>query len=145
MNQSPPDPTPQDSINIEEIMQQIRREILLNQAVLRKDGSPLVNLNGKQLPAEFYEHLYNAALAHDAVGVKLHVTKVNIPLIGPVLEKLRTIVHQLVLYYVNQLATQQVSFNYHILQAVNTLALKLEEEREQASTPAGADERQTMA
>lgn len=126
MNQSLPDPTHQDSINIEEIMQQIRREILLNQAVLHKDGSPLVNLNGKQLPAEFYEHLYNAALAHDAVGVKLYVTKVNIPLIGPVLEKLRTVVHQLVLYYVNQLAAQQVSYNYHILQAVNALAAHIE-------------------
>ncbi|MCA9958739.1 MAG: hypothetical protein R3E31_27035 [Chloroflexota bacterium] len=116
-------------INIEEIMQQIRREILLEQATLGKDGRSLVNVEGKRLSPLFYEHLYHAALTHDEIGVKLHVTKVNLPLIGPLLEKIRAKIHELVIFYVNQIAAQQLEFNRHILQAVNALAQSLEEER----------------
>ena len=123
-------------INIEEIMQQIRQEILLKQATLDKNGVPLIDLTGKRLKPEFYEHLYYAALTHNEMGVKLHVTKVKVPVIGPILEKIRTIIHQLVIYYVNQLAEQQLTFNRHMLQAVNTLAQSLEAEVEQTDNAA---------
>lgn len=116
-------------INIEEIMQQIRREILLQQATLGKDGRALVNVEGKRLTPAFYEHLYYAALTHDEIGVKLHVTRVNLPLIGPLLEKIRAKIHELVVFYVNQVAAQQLEFNRHMLQAVNALAQSLEDER----------------
>ncbi|MCA9936316.1 MAG: hypothetical protein H6662_04145 [Ardenticatenaceae bacterium] len=120
------------NINIEEIMQQIRQEILLKQATLDKDGSPLINLAGKRLNPEFYEHLYYAALTHDEIGVKLYVTKVNVPIIGPIIEKIRTKIHELVIYYVNQIAEQQLTFNRHILQAVNAMAQSLETETAQS-------------
>jgi hypothetical protein len=35
-----------------------------------------------------------------------------------------------VLFYVNQLAAEQIQFNTHILQSVNLLAQQLEEEEE---------------
>jgi hypothetical protein len=56
------------------------------------------------------------------------VTENNIPLVGSLVAKLRTKLHELVLFYVNQLATQQIQFNTHILQAVGMLAQELEAE-----------------
>jgi hypothetical protein len=120
----------QDPINIEEIMQQIRREILESQALLGKDGQPLVSVEGETLPPEFYEHLYHAGMSYNQIGVKMLVTPVNIPLVGSIVEKLRIKVHQLVLFYVNQIADQQIEFNTHILQAVNTLAEHVEAQQE---------------
>lgn len=123
----------QGPIDVEEIMQQIRREILTRQAVAGKDGRPLVSVSGSQLPPEFYEHLYYAAMQHDQIGVKLQVTKMNLPLLGPLLEKMRGKVHELVLFYVNQIAVQQVEFNKHILQAVNLMAEAAEDQANSTS------------
>lgn len=120
--------TDETPINIEAIMQQIRREILAQQAAIGTDGRPLVSIEGRRLPPEFYEHLVDAALVHDKIGVRLHVTPVNLPLIGPLLATLRTKLHELVIYYVNQVAERQLEFNRHLLQAVNLLAQQLEAE-----------------
>ncbi|MCA9972699.1 MAG: hypothetical protein KC425_20915 [Anaerolineales bacterium] len=123
------------SINVEEIMQQIRREILAQQAAVSADGRPLVSVEGRRLPPEFYEHLYDAALVHDKIGVRLHVTRVNLPIVGPLLETLRTKLHELVIFYVNQVAERQLDFNRHLLQAVNLLAQHLEAEHAANEAP----------
>lgn len=121
---------PSQEINIEEIMQEIRQQILEKKDVLRSGSTAVVNISGKRLSPDFYEHLYQAALVHNQIGVKLHVTKLNIPLVGPMLEKIRTKIHALVLFYVNQLAAEQIQFNTHILQTVNLLAQELEGEEQ---------------
>lgn len=115
-------------INIEEIMQQIRREILEKQTIVGKGGQPLVPTGGKRFSPAFYEHLYHAALAHDQIQVKMHVTKVPIPLIGPVIEWLRGKLHELVLFYVNQVAAQQIEVNTHLMHALSILSQDLENE-----------------
>ncbi len=115
-------------VNIEEIMQEIRQQILAKKDVIRAEGAPVVAISGKRLSPDFYEHLYQANLVYDQMGVKMLVTKVNIPLIGPLLEKLRGKLHELVLFYVNKLAAEQIQFNTHILQAVNLLAQEMEKE-----------------
>ncbi|MCB8984066.1 MAG: hypothetical protein H6659_09585 [Ardenticatenaceae bacterium] len=117
-------------VNIEAIMQEIRQKILTDQTVRMPDGQPLVAIGGKRLPPEFYEHLYYAGLAYNRVGVKMNVTRVNVPIIGSMIEMLRRKLHELVLYYVNQIATQQVEVNYHLLRAVSILSQELEEEKE---------------
>ncbi|MCA9874947.1 MAG: hypothetical protein KC441_14860 [Anaerolineales bacterium] len=117
-------------VNIEAIMQEIRQKILTDQTVRMPDGQPLVAIGGKRLPPEFYEHLYYAGLAYNRVGVKMNVTRVNVPIIGSLIEMLRRKLHELVLYYVNQIATQQVEVNYHLLRAVSILSQELEEEKE---------------
>lgn len=115
-------------VNIEEIMQEIRQQILAKKDVIRAEGAPVVAISGKRLSPDFYEHLYQANLVYDQIGVKMLVTKANMPLIGPLLEKLRGKLHELVLFYVNKLAAEQIQFNTHILQAVNLLAQEMEKE-----------------
>lgn len=115
-------------INIETIMQEIRQKIVTQHASLQKNREPIVTIDGERLPPEFYEHLYNASLLYDRIDVKMHVTKVNIPLIGPLLETIRAKIHQLVLFYVNQVAMEQIKVNTHLLKALDILAQELEKE-----------------
>lgn len=119
-----------EQINIEEIMQQIRREILEKQAPVGKGGALLVPTGGQRFSPEFYEHLYHAALAHDQIQIKMHVTKTPIPFIGPIIEWARGKLHELVLFYVNQVATQQINVNAHLMRAISVLSQDLEEEIE---------------
>jgi hypothetical protein len=113
--------TDNEPIDIERIMQEIRAEILAQRGL-----GAAVPTGGKRLPPEFYEHLYQATLASDQLLIQLHVTPIRLPLIGPLLERLRRMVHQLVLFYVNQLAAQQTEVNGHMLQALSILSQELE-------------------
>lgn len=117
---------PAEEIDVEEIMQQIRARSLAEQANLPQYSETLVDIDGKRFSPEFYEHLYRANLAHNEVGVDLHVTPVSIPLLGPLVESLRRKVHELVLFYVNQITAQQREVNAHLLQALSLLATELD-------------------
>lgn len=122
---------PAEKIDVEEIMQQIRARILAEQANLPQYSETLVDIGGKRFSPEFYEHLYRANLAHNEVGVDLQVTRVSIPLLGPLVETLRRKVHELVLFYVNQVTAQQREVNAHLLQALSLLAKELDTERKE--------------
>lgn len=115
-------------VNIEDIMRDIRAKILTKHLSIGNSSEPIVPTSGERLPPEFYEHLYQAALAYGNVGVKMHVTKVNIPLIGGIIETMRGKLHELVLYYVNQVTTQQTEVNYHLLRALAIVSEEMEEE-----------------
>ncbi|MBE2225378.1 MAG: hypothetical protein IAF02_27830 [Anaerolineae bacterium] len=115
-------------VNIEEIMQQIRGQILARKTAVSGQDTPVINTEGKRFPPEFYEHLYQAAMIHNQIGIEIHVTKVNIPVIGSMLEKIRMKLHELVVFYVNKSAAQQIQFNTHILQAVSLIAQEIETE-----------------
>ncbi len=115
-----------EPINIEEIMQQIRKQILARKTAVSGSDTPIIQIEGKRLPPDFYEHLYQAGLVHNKIGIKMQVTKTNIPLIGSLINKVRSKVHELTLFYVNQLAAQQIQFNTHILQAVSFVAQEIE-------------------
>lgn len=125
-------------VDIEEIMQEIRQKILAQQANLPAHSRPLVTVGGERFPPEFYEHLYQANLAYNQIGVKMHVTSTSIPLLGPIVDRLRRMVHRLVIFYVNQTAQRQIEVNAHLLQAVSLLGQALEEE--ESDEPAGTEE-----
>lgn len=120
--------TPPEDVDIEEIMQQIRRQILAKKAALSPTGGLETPTGGKRLPPEFYEQLYQAGLAYDQIGVRLFVTPVKIPIFGRILVQLRAKLHELVLYYVNQLAAEQIKVNTHLLQSLSILSQTLENE-----------------
>jgi len=115
-----------EEIDIELIMQDIRKQILKKQARLSKGGQPIVRVDGSRFSPEFYEHLYHAGLSYDQVGVKMNVTPVKIPALGPIIEWLRGKLHEVVLYYVNQVAEQQVEVNTHLIQALSIMANEME-------------------
>lgn len=117
-----------EPVDIELIMQEIRQKILAEHMNVGAFNEALVPLSGKRLPPQFYEHLYHAALAHNQLQIPLHVTPITIPVIGPVLAWIRTKIHLLVLFYVNQLAVQQTAVNHHLLQAISILSQELEQD-----------------
>lgn len=113
-----------DDVNIEEIMQEIRRQILSKKRI----GKPPLPASGRHFSPEFYEQLYQAALLQGELGIKLFVSRSEVPLFGSLIDKLRGKVHELVLYYVNQAVAQQAEINDHILQALTLLSQELEED-----------------
>jgi hypothetical protein len=115
-----------DAIDIEAIMQEIRRQIMDR----KLGGRPGVAIQGRRLPPAFYEALYQASLAQSELGVKLHVTRSAVPIAGPLLQWLRGKLHELVLFYVNQVAQQQAQVNEHLLAAISLLGQELEQEAE---------------
>ena len=121
-------------IDIEEIMQKLRQQILAEKGKTHS-GQPSVRVHGKRFPPEFYEHLYQAGLAYDQIGVKMHVTKLPIPIIGRIIETARAKLHELVLFYLNQLSAEQIKVNYHLLQAVSILSQTIEEKKNDDSVP----------
>lgn len=114
-----------EPVDIELIMQEIRQKILAEKGA--NSDAPAIPINGDRFPREFYEHLYHAGLAYDQIGVKMLVTPVNIPIVGKLIERFRTALHTLVLYYVNQVTAQQTKVNYHLLQAISIVSQELEE------------------
>lgn len=121
--------TDETQVDIEAIMQEIRQRILAKKGE-RGAAVPHILVQGKRLPAEFYEHLYYAGMAYDQIDPKMNVTTVNIPIVGRLIEMVRTKLHELVLYYINQSAVQQIKVNHHLLQALSILSEELEEERD---------------
>ncbi|MEW5986484.1 MAG: hypothetical protein AB1791_07615 [Chloroflexota bacterium] len=120
--------TTETEVNIEEIMGQIRELVLARK--MAQGGGQAMNLalGGRRLPPAFYEHLYQAGLSYDQAQVKLYLSKTSVPVVGPLLQWLREKVHQLVLFYVNQSAAQQINVNSHLLQALSILAEEFERE-----------------
>lgn len=115
-------------VNVEEIMQQIRAEILAQRAA-QTGQPPVVSVSGRRFSPAFYEHLYQAGLAYDQIKPRIFVSKVPIPLIGPLIEWARRKVHELVLFYLNQMAAEQMKVNTHLLRALSVLGEDLEREQ----------------
>ena len=126
------DQTDTAEVDIEEIMREIRQQILAKKEAVGSAKRTPIPISGERLPPAFYDHLYQAGLIYDEVDVKLYVTKTNVPLVGPLLDKLRYKVHELVLFYVNRMAAEQMQFNEQILHAVSLLAQEMESEGEQS-------------
>jgi hypothetical protein len=118
---------PDQEVDVEEIMKGIRARILAQQSDLPAFVETLVDVSGKRFSPEFYEHLYQANLAHNQVGVDILVTPVRLPVVGPLIEGFRRKLHQLVLFYVNQVAAQQREVNTHLLQALSLMARELDD------------------
>ena len=111
-------------VDIETIMSEIRAQIIAQKAVGGEEVH--VRLSGKYLPPAFYDHLYQAELNYDQLALTLSVTRSSLPVVGPLLDRLRTELHRLVLYYVNRVAVQQMKVNNHLLRSVNILGEALE-------------------
>ncbi len=122
-------PANEAEVNVEEIMQQIRQQIVAKRAAVGPAAAAGdITVTGKRFAPEFYEHLYQARLALDEVHVPVFVSKSGVPIIGGLLVWLRTKLHELVSYYVNKSAERQVSASEHLLRALSLLGQELEEE-----------------
>jgi hypothetical protein len=110
-----------ETVRVEEIMEAIRRQLAERELTEQVENAP-----DGPLPASFYEHLNQARLAHDRIEPRVQLTPPNIPVIGRLVQPLRQKLHELILFYVNQLAANQIRFNAHILHSLAILSQELE-------------------
>lgn len=115
-------------IDIDQIMREIRTEIYSHKQRMAEEGELVLSLNGNRFSSKFYETLYQAGVGFSDLTIQPNVTKSSTPLIGPLIDRVRLAIHNLVLFYVNQLAAEQAAFNRLIVRAVNQLSQELESE-----------------
>lgn len=77
---------------------------------------------------DLYEALRYVDLGYDKVNVDLALTETRLPLFGGLVHRLRSALHQLVLFYANRLAARQTYFNEQTARALTALVRDLEAE-----------------
>ena len=115
-----------EQANVEAIMREIREQILARKAAAGSETAARIPLQGKVLPPDFYEHLYQAEMGYDQLLVKANVQPSTLPLVGGLVTRLKHILHRLVIFYVNQMAEKQVEVNRQMLKALVILAETVE-------------------
>lgn len=118
MDRSNPGEQAEEPVNIEHVMQEVRREILERKL---PGQVRLPEAAASSQRPEYYEELFRAALAQSRNEVDLLVTPTRVPLIGPVVDLARRKFHELVVFYINRSAMNQAKVNNHILAALSIL------------------------
>jgi len=121
-------------IDSEAIMRRIRENIRQRRTQAEAHGlnyeAFVEGLYAAKVSARFDHSLYydlrRMSVSYDKIGVGLSLTETRLPLIGPVLHRVRAALHQLVIYYVNMLAAQQARYNEYMVRALSTLVKDLE-------------------
>ena len=121
-------------IDAEAIVRQIRENIRKQraQAETQELGYEALveEIYASQATPRFDRSLYDAlrrmSIGYDKPGVGLLLTGSSIPLVAPLVQRVRAAYHRLVIYYVNELARQQVRFNEYVVRAMATLVKGLE-------------------
>lgn len=122
-----------EPVDIEHVMQEVRREIL-DRKLPGQVRLPAA-ADSNQRP-EYYEELFRAALAQSRLEVDLLVTPTRVPLIGPLVDALRRKFHELVVFYINRSSMNQAKVNHHVLAALSILG-RAESAEPSGSTPVG--------
>ncbi len=117
----------EEAVDIEAIMAGIRLQI---QEKRHDSTAGTLSAYDGPLPAAFYEAMAKADQANAQLQPKMMLTDSSIPIIGPLLERLRHNFHELVLFYVNQLASNQIVFNTHLIRALTLLGEDVADSRE---------------
>jgi hypothetical protein len=123
-------------LDVEGIMQEIRARIRARRAEAKAKGLDYEAYADGLYPLppntilsrELYEAVRYAGLSHDKVNVEMALTTNRIPVLGDLVQRIRAALHELVLFYVNQLAARQSRFNEQTARALVTLVRDLEAE-----------------
>src|SRR3972149_7067809 len=129
-------------LDAEAIMREIRARIQQRRAQAEVQGQDFDALaEGRFTPdrpthfnAELYYELRRLSLSGEQIGVGLSLTASRRPLIGPLVQRIRLALHQLVIYYVNMLARQQARVNTYDARAWAALLNDLEAKATEAET-----------
>jgi hypothetical protein len=121
-------------IDAEAIMRQIRANIRKRRAQAEAQGidyaafveGMYTSQGGRRFDADLYYELRRISISCDKLGVDLSLTESRFPLIASLVQRARTALHQLVIYYVNMLAKQQVRINEYMMRALTALVKNLE-------------------
>ncbi len=121
-------------IDAEAIMRQIRENIRKRRAQAEAQGvdyaafveGTYASQEGRRFDADLYYELRRVSISCDKLGVDLSLTESRLPLIASLVQRVRTALHHLVIYYVNMLARQQVRVNEYMMRALTALVKNLE-------------------
>jgi hypothetical protein len=124
------------SLDAEAIMQEIRARIRARRAEAKARGLDWEAYADGLYPLppdavlsrDLHEAVRHAALGYDKISVELALTQPQMPLVGGLLQQARAALHDLVLFYVNRLASRQVRFNEQTARALTALLRDLEAE-----------------
>ncbi len=113
----------EEILSVEEIMEAIRQKIGAGEGYVDESRQQMA---AGHLPAELYEHLEEVRLSYDKIQPMPLVLPPSVPVLGGVLASIQQKLHELVLYYVNQLAANQIRVNAHLLRSVEILVEEAE-------------------
>jgi hypothetical protein len=80
------------------------------------------------LSRDLHEAVRHAGMGYDKVNVEMTLTETRLPLLGGIVHRLRSALHELVLFYVNRLASRQIHFNEQTARALVAMVRDLEAE-----------------
>jgi hypothetical protein len=80
------------------------------------------------LSRDVHEAVRYAGLGYDKVNVEMMLTETRLPLLGGIVHRLRSALHELVLFYVNRHASRQIHFNEQTARALVAMVRDLEGE-----------------
>jgi hypothetical protein len=116
-------------VDVDVVLKQIREYILTrNLETAASENDPTPHLAGP-LDMTLYKHLDHANVLHNQLAIAPRVVPVTTPIIGQLLTSIRSKFHELMLFYVNQLAQKQNTFNAHVVGVLNGLVREVEELR----------------
>ncbi len=126
--------TPQPKLETDAIMREIQARIQQRRIQAEAQGLDFDALaSGRYTPdrptrfnAELYYELRRLSLSGEQIGVGLSLTTSRLPVIGPLVQRVRLALHQVVIYYVNMLARQQARVNAYEARAWSVLMTDLE-------------------
>ncbi len=107
----------EDHPNVEAIMRQIRERLAGEHGI----SAPTVSDDAHRKPfaREVYDELYEAHLASDRLYVSPYMTPTRVPILGPIWQRVRSLAHRLVVFYVARLAEAQMRFNAHVVHVLD--------------------------
>ena len=120
-------------VNVEAIMDQIRQKVHqqrqkavaqgLQAGEFISDDYPEESGEGNYDP-QLYEQLRYANQPHRIIGVRQVASQsivAKLPLIGPIWQRVQTLAHNLVIFYVNSFGAEVIDFLKHVASVLNRL------------------------
>ena len=118
-------------INIEDIMRQIRSQILMEKMAGLSLGFMAESADDIQISVELYDIFYQAMLVNEEMSLQVQVVPVKAFLIGPLLTWLKQKLHQFIVYYLNQMASRQIEANGRLLHTIALLSQQTAQQEQQ--------------
>jgi len=142
--------TPDDLIEIHDpeidpaqIMEQIRERIWRRREELGypRQEFPIFGAatypgepEGENFDVDLYYHLRKANDLHYRIGVEASLMPspaTRLPILGRLWKRIRREAHNLVLFYLGELAQQQAAVNRHLVSTLNRVVVQLQQQQEQ--------------
>jgi hypothetical protein len=123
-------------LDTEAIMQQIRTRIRIRRAEAKAKGLDFEAYADGLYPLppdaplsrELYEAVRYLGLGYDKINVDMVLTETRLPVIGPLVQRLRAALHQVTLFYVNRQGARQIRVNEQTARALAALVRDLDAE-----------------